>query len=254
MKICLDAGHGAGQNRSPAAAEYYEGNRMFQLQRFLKTALEHYGITVICTRKCVDDNPTVYERGTMAKGCDLLLSLHSNAVGSEINDTVDYVRVYYPVSRRGERLAQELSEVIASVMGTRQQPQFTVRWNAARNADYHGVIRYSAAVGTVGMILEHGFHTNTRFARWLLDDANLRLLAEAEAAVIAESYGLEEPEMRYELLKDVKNDFYRPTLDKLARKGILLGKGGEGEELILDLGEDAVRLLVLLDRAGLFEL
>ena len=30
------------------------------------------------------------------------------------------------------------------------------------------------------------------------------------------------------------------------------GRGGQGEDTILDLGEDAVRLLVLLDRAGLF--
>ena len=35
-------------------------------------------------------------------------------------------------------------------------------------------------------------------------------------------------------------------------KGILNGKGGEGDNTILDLGEDAIRVLVALDRAGVF--
>ena len=67
----------------------------------------------------------------------------------------------------------------------------------------------------------------------------------------------EENEMRYEKLKDLKADkynapYYVPTVEKLMAKGILRGKGGEGDETILDLGEDAVRLLVILDRAGVF--
>ena len=59
--------------------------------------------------------------------------------------------------------------------------------------------------------------------------------------------------MRFELLKDIKDGFYRPTVDKLIAGGILRGRGGEGENLVVDLGEDAVRLLVMLDRAGVFD-
>ena len=59
--------------------------------------------------------------------------------------------------------------------------------------------------------------------------------------------------MRYERLKDIQNPFYRPTIDKLMEKEILRGKGGSGEETVLDLGEDAIRLLVMLDRAGVFD-
>ena len=226
---------------------------MFDLQKYLKAALERYGIEVVCTRKTVDDCPSLYERGVMSRGCELLLSLHTNAVGSERNDTVDYVRVYYPVSRRGQALAQALSEVIASVMGTSQQPQFVVRYNGAGNADYYGVIRYAAQAGTIGMILEHSFHTQLRATNWLLSDENLRTLAEAEASLLAEYYGMEVPEVRYELLKDIKSEFYRPTIEKLLDKGILQGRGGRDSDTIIDLGEDAVRLLVMLDRAGVFD-
>lgn len=59
-------------------------------------------------------------------------------------------------------------------------------------------------------------------------------------------------EMRYEKLSDVESQTYRATLDKLVEKGIIKGREGSGEDLVLDLGEDAVRLLVYLDRAGVF--
>lgn len=253
MKICIDAGHSVGDNPSPADPTYREGTRMFVLQGFLKPALERYGFEVVCTRGRVEDNPSLYTRGRTAKDCELLLSLHSNAVGNERNDSVDYVRVYYPVSRRGQALAKLLSETIAFVMGTVQQPQFVVRWNSAGNADYYGVIRHAAEIGVCGMILEHSFHTHPRATAWLLSDDNLRKLAEAEAATIAKYYGMEESEMRYELLGDVRNDAYRPTVEKLLKLGFLRGKGGSGEDTVLDLGEDALRLLVVLDRAGVFD-
>jgi len=39
-------------------------------------------------------------------------------------------------------------------------------------------------------IIEHGFHTNTAVAKWLMSDANLKKLAEAEAKVLAEHFGV----------------------------------------------------------------
>lgn len=62
----------------------------------------------------------------------------------------------------------------------------------------------------------------------------------------------EETEMRYEKLSDVKSKTYRETLDKLITRGVIKGREGSGEDLVIDLGEDAIRLLVYLDRAGVF--
>ena len=106
MKICIDAGHDEGYNVSPCDSRYSEGTRMFRLQEFLKTELARYGFEVVCTRERVQDNPSLAERGAMARGCALLLSLHSNAIGNLQNEAVDYVRVYYPVTRREEALAR----------------------------------------------------------------------------------------------------------------------------------------------------
>ena len=79
----------------------------------------------------------------------------------------------------------------------------------------------------------------------------------AVAAKVHEDDGKEEAEMRYNTLADLKADkynapYYLPTVEKLMAKGILRGKGGEGDGTILDLGEDAVRVLVTLDRAGVY--
>jgi GH25 family lysozyme M1 (1,4-beta-N-acetylmuramidase) len=46
--------------------------------------------------------------------------------------------------------------------------------------------------------------------------------------------------------------YYRETVDKLVSKGLIKGKSGAGEDLVLDMSEDAVRNLVILDRAGVF--
>ena len=84
MKICLDAGHGTGQNQSPARCGYFEGDRMFTLQRLLQQELEAYGVTVVCTRAARQDDPPLYTRALAAKDCDLFLSLHSNAAGNGV--------------------------------------------------------------------------------------------------------------------------------------------------------------------------
>ena len=265
MKICLDPGHDKGYNPSPCGYGYYEGTRMFELCVLLKAELERYqGVSVVLTRQKVEDDLSLYDRAACGKGCDLLISSHSNAVANEVNDDVDYVICYYPVSGALRELAQALSGTVARVIGTRQAPQAVQKWNSAHNADWMGVIRHSASFGVPALLLEHSFHTNTRVTKWLMSDDNLRLLAAAEAEVIAAAYGLqrkdegkEEAEMRYNTLADLKADkynapYYLPTVEKLMAKGILRGKGGEGDETILDLGEDAVRVLVTLDRAGVY--
>ncbi len=253
MKICIDAGHGFGYNPSPADIRYSEGTQMYILQGFLKSALEEYGFEVVCTRQNINESPSLFNRAVRGRGCDLLLSLHTNAVGNEVNENVDYVCVFYPISGDKMDLAQALAEVIASVMGTKQLPQVRKRVNSAGNADYYGILRHAAANGTSALLLEQSFHTNTATTQWLLSEDNLRALARAQAALLAEYFEMEEMEMRYERVKDVQNPFYRPTIDKLIRLQILQGKGGMGEDTVIDLSEDAVRLLVMLDRAGVFD-
>lgn len=190
-KICIDAGHYGKYNRSPVVKEYYESDMTWKLHLLLKKHLESYGFTVITTRKEQEKDIALYNRGATSKGCDLFLSLHSNACGTE---SVDRVDVYAPLSGNGHDIAAKLGKRIAEVMETKQ-PSYVKTRQGESGGEYYGVIRGAVAVGTIGLLVEHSYHTNTRSTKWLLDEANLDKLAQAEARMLAEYYDMEvEPE------------------------------------------------------------
>ena len=88
IKVCLDAGHvGSNYNQSPVVKTYFESAMNWKLHLYLKAELEKRGFEVITTRAEQNTDLTVYNRGTAAKGCNVFLSLHSNACGTE---SVDY--------------------------------------------------------------------------------------------------------------------------------------------------------------------
>ena len=190
-KICLDAGHCGKQNWNPKTSPtYWESLMAWELHLALRQELLQYdGIEVVVTRDAEEKDLELTARGRKAIGCDLFLSLHSNAVANPTyNDPTDRAVVIYPVSGKERNLADALSVCITETMGLHDKPQLYQRWNSSHNADYYGVIRGAASVGVPGLILEHSFHTNKRAAEWLLNSGNLRTLAAAEAKVIAARY------------------------------------------------------------------
>lgn len=188
-RICIDAGHYGKYNRSPAVKEYYESDMTWKLHLMLAEYLKQHGFEVVTTRADKDKDLALYERGAASKGCVLFLSLHSNAAGSFVKESVDRVDIYAPISGKGHDIAQKLADCIASVMETKQPGYVKTRANGS-GGEYYGVLRGAAAVGTVGLLVEHSFHTNTRATKWLLEESNLDRLAKAEAAVIAEYFGM----------------------------------------------------------------
>ncbi len=189
-KICIDAGHYGKYNRSPVEAEYFESDAMWKLHLMQKEILEGYGFEVILTRESQGADRDLYDRGHAAKGCVLFISDHSNACGSE---SVDYPVVYRGYDNIGncDELAKKLANVIAATMGTAQAGRTATR-KGSSGGEYYGVLRGARAAGLSDYyILEHSFHTNVKTAKWLLNDANLRELAEAECRVIAEHYGMD---------------------------------------------------------------
>ena len=198
--VCVDAGHYGKYNRSPVVAEYWESERMWKLHILLRAELEKLGVPSIATRADPDADRDLVERGKASKNCDALLSLHSNA---DKKEGTNYVVAYYQVDdhcgemdKQSLELAGRLSECVAEIMGVEAQ-YWATQSSADRDGngykdDYYGVLRGAHAVHTPAVILEHGFHTNPEQARWLLDDANLQKLAEAEAKVIADWFGVGE--------------------------------------------------------------
>lgn len=188
VKICLDAGHYGKYNQSPANRQYYESDMVWKLHLLLKEQLEKYGILVTTTRANKNTDLGVYNRGVASKGCDLFISLHSNAVGSYINDNVDYPVAIVLLNGTSSDIGLKLAKVVEKVMVTKQGARIATRRGS--NGEYYGVLRGANAVGTPAIILEHSFHTNTTMTNWLLSDANLEKLASAEAECIAQHYGI----------------------------------------------------------------
>ncbi len=208
ITVCLDAGHyGYKYNRSPVVRDYYESVMAWTLLGYLKGALEDYGIRVITTREKITDNPSLANRGKTSKDCDLFLSLHSNATSG--SQAVDRPVVITQLDGKGDALGRKLADCIRYTMQTNDP--WRVYHKKGISGEYYGVLRGAAKVGTVGMILEHSFHTNARAARWLLDEENLRRLASAEAQVIAEYFGVgaeqEEPKQTVSGKLDFARDF-----------------------------------------------
>ena len=134
----------------------------------------------------------MYERGAASKGCNIFISVHSNAVGNGVNESVDYPVAYVLLNGSSTDIGLKLAKVVESVMGTAQNGRTAIR--RGTNGEYYGVLRGANAVGTPGIILEHSFHTNTRATKWLSSDSNLQKLAKAEAECIASYYGVTKKE------------------------------------------------------------
>ena len=189
-KICLDAGHvGTKYNQSPVVKTYYESAMVWALHLKLKAELEARGFEVITTRADINTDLSVYNRGAASKGCDVFISLHSNACSTE---SVDYPVVYRAYDNKNgvDGLALQIAKKIGELMGTKQAGRTATRKNSA-GGEYYGVLRGARAVGTpFYMLIEHSFHTNTAATKWLQIDANLDKLAVAEAELLADYFGV----------------------------------------------------------------
>lgn len=200
--VCLDAGHHGKYNQSPVVKSYYESEMNWKLHLLLKAALEKYGIKVITTRANKDKDLDLEARGKASKDCDLFTSLHSNAADAE---SVKYVVAMYQVDdncgemdEQSKAVAGMLAKTVGNVMGLPYQT-WSTKSSSDRDGngykdDYYGVLRGAHTVHTPGVIIEHGFHTNTATAKWLLVEANLKKLAEVEAKTIAEWFDVKKTE------------------------------------------------------------
>lgn len=190
-KIMIDAGH-YGKYNPGSVSGYYESDMAWTLHKYLKAELESYGFEVGVTRTNKDKDMEVYSRGLKAKGYDLFISLHSNAINSE---NTKRVVVIHPISGAGEDLATKLAYAVLDTMNLSQDKYWYIQTytraysKSKPTTDYYGVIRGAVAAGSIGLIIEHSFHTNKEACAWLMKDSNLKKLAVAEAKAIAEYYG-----------------------------------------------------------------
>ena len=236
MKVMLDAGH-YGKHNKGVVSGYYESVQMWKLHKFLKSALEGYGIKVDITRKTLEEDMHVELRGRAAQGYDLFLSLHSNSYDSSNPDPeadAPYMCVLQDLSWTSiddisKGLGHKLGETIQNTIGTKQKYKIYQRKadkdrdnNGIMDDEFYGVLKGCRIVGVPGLILEHSFHSNERACKWLLNDNNLKTLAEAEARTIAEYFGI------IKLPEKVSKKFKVTALALTIRKGAGANNGVAG--------------------------
>ncbi len=164
------------------------------------------------------DSTNISARGTMSSGYDLFVSIHTNS--NDINAN-GYPTFEQPTSINkpliilnsvslgtpniismanaiGENLTQTLiNNGLSSGVGFSYTnggiPEWTPEYNNAlgvggtvckRGNNYYGVLRGAANVGTPGMIIEHGYHSNPEFRNLLVNGDLAYQLAAADASAI----------------------------------------------------------------------
>lgn len=188
LKIMLDPGHGQYDNRSPVDGSFYEGTNNYKYALVLKEALLAYeGVEVYLTRNSITENPSLDQRGKMAvtKGCDVFLSIHSNAATAAAYG----VEGYYSVKTTGAyKLLSELCHIVSNNLPKPKVRRVVTKTNS-NGTDYYGVLRSSAGV-KYSMLIEQGFHTNAAEVACIKRDDWHKKIAEKQAKAFADFFGL----------------------------------------------------------------
>lgn len=206
LLVVIDPGHTGNTYNAGAVKGYYESKAVYDLSLYEKAALEKRGIDVIMTRERNQD-PGLYERGQMAvkKGRGyanvVFESNHSNAFNGKAYGVTIIRSAHLPSS---EKLADRMIDAIVKVM----KPSTGVTYNRgvttkiqSNGADWYGVIRGAVSGATTqgqakngpvryDYIVELGFHDNQKECQFLSKQENLKAIAEAKAAVIADYFGI----------------------------------------------------------------
>ncbi len=229
-----------------AAGNTNEAAQCGRIAQAAKAALERCGFEVGLVQyepmssKCAKSD---------AFGAELHVPIHSNGFDGTVSGTRIF---YYSDGGAGQKAARTILARLGAI--TPGKPDMVQAYPTLYE------VRVPKAPTAY---IETDFHDVPEVASWII--GHTTEIGEMICAGICDYFGVaytaprgkEEAEMRYYTLADLKADknnakHYLPTVEKLIAKDILRGKGGEGDALVLDLGEDAVRVMVTLDRAGVY--
>lgn len=205
--IVLDAGHGGNDNGTQGTLNgttYYEKNLNLKVTRYLWDALGEYGGVKVYMTRYEDTKLSILSRAKAAAdlNADLMVSLHMNAL--EGADYFGGSEIFVPAGNYRPELAEEASAIAEKILSEFEglgMKKIGVKTSLlshdeyydypnGQQADYYGIIRFCVQENIPSMIIEHGYLSHKADLTFLSKDANLKALAEATAASIAEHYGL----------------------------------------------------------------
>ncbi|TCK97999.1 N-acetylmuramoyl-L-alanine amidase [Natranaerovirga hydrolytica] len=163
--IVIDPGHSAGANVSPVDSSYAEGDYVLEVALALEEMLLERNANVYLTRRTGED-VSLYQRGTMYADInpDLLLSIHTNAMGNTPQTRASGVEIIYSVRQTNARpIAEEMMRVIAEHMNMNTRRVFSRESSSStpnNPIDWYGILRHSVDHTHHSFIIEGGFHDN----------------------------------------------------------------------------------------------
>ena len=238
MLICIDAGHG-GSDPGAVNGKCHEKTAALSIAKKLGSLLEGAGAKIIYTRN-TDKDIELAERCQVANKAkaDYFISIHLNAAAAKSANGIETFA--YTTTDAAYKLASAVQKKLIAATGAANR--------GAKSANYQ-VLRETKMPA---ILIETGFISNDAECMALFKDGYQNIIAEAVANAVAEFTGLEGAiemaEKRYNYLKEIPAGEFRDTIKKLMDKGVIKGND-EGK---LDLSHDMVRLIVMENRAGLY--
>lgn len=262
LKIAIDDGHGketAGKRTPIFADGIYKGTYMIEndfneaVAKLLPSMFSKVGVQVVMVAYEEYDVPlaTRVQRANDANA-DAYISIHANAYGDGVtfNDANGVESwIYSKANYETYNLAEKIQYQLATRTGRRD-----------RGVKESTSLYVLSQTRMPAVLIEGGFMTNLEEAYLLLDDSYRLKCAEAVFYGVCEHFGIDtkvsEPEKEYicdcpeEIRYNTVDElpYGKDTIEKLINLGYLNGTG-KG----LDLSIDMVRILIILDRAGVFK-
>ena len=255
IRVVIDPGHGGEDRWNRGPTSYIEADGMLTVSKYLQKALEKSGHFEVKLTRDKDRTLSRKERAEIARDfkADLFISEHTNA----FNGTAKGTEVYYSVERpRDLSLANKMSRAIATHFETHNRGA-KIRLNTQR-ADYYGILFYGVLFHIPSILLiESLFHDYIIEEKILLEDANLRKLAEIQCDVIKQYYGIpEEESLKEESSKEESNKEEGKKKESTEKESKEKSKEVTAEQLYrVQVGafrykENALRMIEALENDG----
>lgn len=211
LKIALDPGH--DKKHSGARSKdntVYEEDLNLAVAMYCKAELETYeGVEVYMTRSGSDcPNPSASSSGNdnitrirnaAAAGCKVYVAIHMNsATVAEANGAEVYIPNgnYKPeLFKEGTELGSKILQQLTA-LGLKNRDVVVVnstdntRYPDGSLADYYTVNEYCKREGITGIIVEHGFMSNSSDLAYMRTEQGQKEMGIADATAIAQQYGL----------------------------------------------------------------
>lgn len=159
MKIYLDAGHGGKDPGSiHPKTRQQEDRTNFNVMLMLAGMLTDIGYEVALSRKRHDEVVPLQDRMDYIRKAkpDVVVSIHHNA--SSAHNAAGGEVIAQVKKGQSTRLAESIGRYFEKT-GQKMRP-IVYKWNSNGTADYYGILRAAAEVGTPAVITEYAFIDN----------------------------------------------------------------------------------------------